>query len=156
MILSRTSQYAIQALIYMAMQPRDEVLLNQTIAKNTGAPPSYLAKVLQSLCKGNLIHSCRGKQGGFSLGENGKKITLIEIVLITEGPEFTKHCVLGLKICDNENPCPMHVKWAPIKQNIVELLENQTLDTLAIAVTSGKYQLANLPAAVFNEFGLCK
>jgi Rrf2 family protein len=151
MILSRTTQYAIQALIYMATQPRGAAILNRNIAESLGAPPTYLAKVLQNLCRGNLLYSYRGKQGGFCLQENGEKITLMQIVIITEGPGFTKDCVLGLKICNDKAPCPMHRQWYPIKQEIVKLLESQTLDILSAAVMSGKYQLADLPAALMGE-----
>jgi Rrf2 family protein len=151
MILSRTTQYAIQALIYMATQPRGVAVLNRNIAENLGAPPTYLAKVLQNLCRGNLLYSYRGKQGGFCLQEGGEKITLMQIVIITEGPGFTKDCVLGLKICNDKAPCPMHKQWYPIKQEIVKLLESQTLNILSAAVMSGKYQLADLPAALMSE-----
>jgi Rrf2 family protein len=151
MILSRTTQYAIQALIYMATQPRGVAVLNRNIAENLGAPPTYLAKVLQNLCRGNLLYSYRGKQGGFCLQEGGEKITLMQIVIITEGPGFTKDCVLGLKICNDKAPCPMHKQWYPIKQEIVNLLESQTLNILSAAVMSGKYQLADLPAALMSE-----
>jgi Rrf2 family protein len=151
MILSRTTQYAIQALIYMATQPRGVAVLNRNIAENLGAPPTYLAKVLQNLCRGNLLYSYRGKQGGFCLQEGGEKITLMQIVIITEGPGFTKDCVLGLKICNDKAPCPMHEQWYPIKQEIVKLLESQTLNILSTAVMSGKYQLADLPAALMSE-----
>jgi Rrf2 family protein len=151
MILSRTTQYAIQALIYMATQPRGVAVLNRNIAENLGAPPTYLAKVLQNLCRGNLLYSYRGKQGGFCLQEGGEKITLMQIVVITEGPGFTKDCVLGLKICNDKAPCPMHKQWYPIKQEIVKLLESQTLNILSAAVMSGKYQLADLPAALMGD-----
>lgn len=75
MILSRTSQYAIQALIFMATQPRGVAVLNHTVAKHIEVPPTYLAEILQSLCKSNLLYSFRGKQGGFCLRKKGKKIT---------------------------------------------------------------------------------
>jgi Rrf2 family protein len=135
----------------MATQPRGAAILNRNIAESLGAPPTYLAKVLQNLCRGNLLYSYRGKQGGFCLQENGEKITLMQIVIITEGPGFTKDCVLGLKICNDKAPCPMHKQWYPIKTEIVKLLESQTLDILSAAVMSGKYQLADLPAALMGE-----
>jgi DNA-binding IscR family transcriptional regulator len=55
MILSRTSQYAIQALIYIATQPPGEPVLNRKIAAYLNVPSAYLAKIMQSLCKGNLL-----------------------------------------------------------------------------------------------------
>ncbi len=151
MILSRTSQYAIQALIFMATQPRGKAVLNRTIAEHLGASPTYLAKVLQNLCKSNLLYSFRGKQGGFCLRERGEKINLMQIVLITEGSGFTEDCVLGFKVCSDKTPCLMHAKWAPIRQEIIKLLRGQTLGFLATTVLSGKYKLTDFPAAALGR-----
>jgi Rrf2 family protein len=150
MILSRTTQYAIQALIYMATQPAGVAVLNRTIAQGLRLPPTYLAKILQELCRGNLLYSFRGKQGGFCLRESCDKISLMQIVKLTEGPGFTEDCVLGLKVCSEKTACPMHAKWWPIKQEIVSFLQTQTLGMLAAGVTSGKYQLTDIPGAVLE------
>ena len=151
MILSRTSQYAIQALIYIATQPHGVAVLNRTIAEELGVSPSYLAKVLQNLCRSNLLYSFRGKQGGFCLRERGKKINLLQIVLITEGSGLKDECVLGFKVCSDKKPCLMHAQWSPIKQEIIKLLQNQNLEFLAATVLSGKYRLSDLPAVALGR-----
>ncbi|SMB27631.1 conserved protein of unknown function [Sterolibacterium denitrificans] len=145
MILSRTSQYAIQALIYMATQPENVPVLNRTIAEYLSVPPAYLAKIMQSLSRGGILYSFRGKQGGFCLREGAEKTDLMKILTLVEGPGLTENCVMGLKICSETTACPMHEKWSPIKARIVELLEKQTLEKLAAAVKSGKYRLSELP-----------
>lgn len=150
MILSRTSQYAIQALIYIATQPRGEPVLNREIAAHLGVPSAYLAKIMQNLCKGNLLYSFRGRLGGFCLREDAEKTDLMQVLLLTEGKGFTDDCVLGLKVCSDETACPMHVRWKPIKEKIVGMLHDQTLETLAIAVQSGKYRITDLPHAVLG------
>ncbi|MFZ5511799.1 MAG: RrF2 family transcriptional regulator [Pseudomonadota bacterium] len=147
MILTRTSQYAIQALIYIATQPPGTPVLNRTVAEYLGVPPAYLAKIMQILCKGQLLYSFRGRMGGFCLREGKEKTDLMQILTLIEGPGLTETCVLGLKICSDETACPMHAKWQPIKTRIVKLLHQQTLERLAAAVTSGKYRLSELPQA---------
>ena len=47
MILSRTSQYAVQALIYMATQSSATPVLNKDIAARLGVPAPYLSTILQ-------------------------------------------------------------------------------------------------------------
>lgn len=150
MILSRTSQYAIQALIYVATQPRGEPVLNREMAEHLGVPSAYLAKIMQSLCKGNLLYSYRGRLGGFCLRENAEKTDLMQVLVLTEGTGFTDDCVLGLKVCSDETACPMHAKWKPIKEEVVRLLHDQTLEKLALAVQSGKYRITDLPHAAIN------
>ena len=151
MILSRTSQYAVQALIYMATQPASAPILNKDIAARLNVPAPYLAKILQSLAKGNLLYSFRGRLGGFCLKEEGAKMTLMDILLLTEGPAFTQSCLLGLKKCSDETACPVHFRWLPVKEKITSLLKETTLDKLAKAVQSGKYLLADLPNAAFEQ-----
>jgi Rrf2 family protein len=151
MILSRTSQYAIQALIYMATQPSGVAVLNRTIAEKLGVSPTYLAKILQNLCRFNLLYSFRGNQGGFCLREKGEKTNLLQIVLVTEGSGIKEECVLGFKVCSDKKPCLMHTQWSPIRKEIVKLLQSQSLEFLAAAVRSGKYQLSDLPALALGR-----
>lgn len=148
MILSRTSQYAIQALIYIAAQPRGVPVLNRVVAQYLNVPPAYLAKVMQTLGRGKLLRSFRGRQGGFCLRDGCEKTDLMQILTLVEGAGLTENCVLGLKVCSDETRCPMHAKWTPIKASIVELLQTQTLEMLALAVKSGKYRLTDLPNAI--------
>lgn len=151
MILSRTSQYAVQALIYMATQAAATPVLNKDIAAKLGVPAPYLAKILQSLAKGNLLFSFRGRLGGFCLRDSGEQITLMEILLLTEGPAFTESCLLGLKKCSDETACPLHFRWIPVKKKILDLLQDTNLEKLAKAVESGKYRLADVPARLFEQ-----
>ncbi|MCS6786764.1 MAG: Rrf2 family transcriptional regulator [Thiobacillaceae bacterium] len=147
MVLSRTSQYAVQALIFIATQPPGEPVLNRDIAERLNVPAAYLAKILQNLCKHGLLDSFRGRLGGFCLREGMHKTNLMQVLLLTEGPDFTKSCILGLKECSDATACPLHHKWIPVKKKIIDLLQNMTLEELARAVQSGKYRLSDLPAA---------
>ena len=148
MLISRTSQYAIQALIYIALKETGTPILSREVAEQLGVPSAYLAKIMQALCKGRLLSSFRGRLGGFSLRESSEKVDLMRILLITEGADFTKDCVLGLKVCSDETACPMHQKWLPIKTEILDMLNNQNLAGLAEAVRAGKYRLSDIPGAL--------
>lgn len=148
MLLSHTSQYAIQSLVYIALQDSDTPILSREVAAQLGVPSAYLAKILQALCKGGLLTSHRGRLGGFSLQENPSEVNLMRAVSITEGANFTKECLLGLKVCSDETACPMHPKWKPIKNEIMTMLEQQDLATLADAVRAGKYRLTDLPGSL--------
>ncbi|MFA7242550.1 MAG: Rrf2 family transcriptional regulator [Sulfuricellaceae bacterium] len=145
MMLSRTSQYAIQSLIYVATQPPGEPILNRVIAERLNVPMAYLAKIMQILCKGQLLYSFRGRQGGFCLREGGEKTDLMRILVLIEGVGFADNCLLGLKTCSDATACPVHANWLPIKEKIIQLLHEQTLEKLALAVKTGKYRIADLP-----------
>lgn len=148
MLISRTSQYAIQSLIYIATQEQRAPILSREVADRLHVPAAYLAKIMQTLCKGGLVSSFRGRLGGFCLAERPENIDLMRILLVTEGQEFTQNCLLGLKVCSDETACPVHHLWKPIKQEIVNLLQQQTLATLSDAVRSGKYRISDIPQAL--------
>lgn len=151
MIISRTTQYAIQAMIYMATQPPFTPVLNKKVAAVLNIPAPYLSKILPILARVNLLYSFRGRTGGFYLREDGGNITLMEIIEQTEGPNFTRRCVLGHKQCSDETACPLHHRWSPVKEKVMELLRATTLNELAAAVESGKYRLVDLPGEVYTR-----
>jgi Rrf2 family iron-sulfur cluster assembly transcriptional regulator len=148
MFFSRTSQYAIQALIYLAAQPVGRRVLKREIAQNLGVPSAYLAKILQDLSREKLLHSSRGRAGGFSLRPDAEKSSLLDIVLLTEGSRVDRQCLLGLKVCEDKTACPLHRQWKPVKKEIFASLGSVTLIQLARAVKSGQYRLADLPLAL--------
>lgn len=149
MLISKTSQYAIQALIYIATQPTGTPILCRQAAEKLQVPAPYLAKIMQKLCNGGLVDSFRGRLGGFQLHGDAAEIDLMRILLVTEGPEFKDNCVLGLKVCSEKTACPMHMKWMPIKEEIIQMLHQQTLAVLGEAVLTGKYRISDIPYALF-------
>lgn len=151
MILSRTSQYAIQTLIYIAMQPEGEAVLARKVAERLGVPSAYLSKIMQTLSRGHLLDSFRGPQGGFRLRQGAEKTDLMQIVTLIEGSGLMETCVLGLKKCSEETACPMHARWQPIKQDVLRLLHEQTLEKLAVAVASGRYRIADMPMSIISK-----
>lgn len=151
MILSRTSQYAIQAMVLVAMQPPGTMILNRDIALRLNVPRAYMAKIMQALSKGELIRSTRGRLGGFYLPEGFARESLLRIIAVTEGEEFTQTCVLGLKECADETACPLHCRWGPIRRRTLNLLRTLTLAKLARAVRAGRYRLADIPCTVAGD-----
>jgi Rrf2 family protein len=150
MLISRTSQYAIQSLIYIATQKKTEPILSRDIAERIQVPAPYLAKIMQDLSKAGLLTSFRGRLGGFCLSEEPKNIDLMRILYVTEGPEFSKKCVLGLKICSKETACVMHHKWQPITDELSCLFKQQNLATLSEAVIVGKYRISDMPQVLMS------
>jgi Rrf2 family protein len=145
MLISKTSQYAIQAMIYLAtLEPQTRATAND-IARQLGLPSSYLSSIMPLLTRQKLAKSTPGPTGGFSLGRDADSINLMQILSITEGTEFTQQCLLGFKACDPASKCPVHDRWQPVKTKILAFLEKQTLKMLGDAVKSGKYRIHDLP-----------
>lgn len=148
MILTKTSQYAIQTLVLIAIQKNTLPVLVRVAARTLDISPTYLAKILQHLCQAGIVNSYRGRLGGFRLVQIPEQTSLMQIIQIFEGDAFIKNCVLGLKVCSDETACPMHGRWKPIKESIKEVLNSQTLATLRDAVIEGKYRICDINGCV--------
>lgn len=146
MLISRTGQYAIQALVYIGLHGADAVVNVLELAQRLNMPAAYLAKVMQALSRHGLLCSTRGRAGGFRLKIAAENISIMHVLTLLEGETFQHECLLGLKECGDETACPMHTEWKPIKAEIFEVLESQSIATLAQAVGQGKYRLSDIPA----------
>lgn len=143
MLLYKTSQYAIQVLIYISLQEDGSPVQVKEAAEQLQVSPTYLAKILQTLAKAGLVKSKRGRLGGFLLSAMAMPMTVMEIVEIIETNSFTESCLLGLKKCSDETACPVHQDWMPVKDGVFKMLNQETLQSLSAAVRSGCYRICN-------------
>jgi Rrf2 family transcriptional regulator, iron-sulfur cluster assembly transcription factor len=143
MLYSKSSEYAIQAMIYLAEnQSMNRIMVNK-IAAEYDIPVYFLAKIVQTLSKHHLIRSFRGRNGGIQLNKPAKDIRIIDIVYAIDGPPpEVEMCVIGLDECSDSVACPLHNNWKIIKENIRVLLGHENLDTLAEEVIKKKELLA--------------
>lgn len=131
MLYRRTSELAIRALLYLALQPPGRLSPVHRIAEATHLPAPYLSKITRRLIRAGLIRAFRGPGGGLELGRPPESITLLSVVRAVDGSAQLESCVLGLQACSAENPCPMHARWEPLRVEIQHVLEETTLAILA-------------------------
>ncbi len=131
MIYTKTGEYAIRAILYLARQPKDSLLMSADIAKSEDIPAHYLAKILQRMAKYGYVDSFKGRGGGFKITELAKKSSILEIVERVEGPVINLKCVTGLKECQEDNPCPLHEEWAELRNRIYNLISSKSVQEVA-------------------------
>ncbi len=138
-MLSKSSKYAIRAVLYLALHSSVEKKYSPIeIADAIDIPAPFLAKILQSLTKDDIISSIRGRNGGFYLTKKNKKNPLILVVNSIDGLHKFHECLLGLPVCSDENPCPIHHAVSPFKKQLEAELSNKSIDTLSKEVSEGK------------------
>tara|TARA_B100001013_G_scaffold303945_1_gene206239 strand:- start:815 stop:1327 length:513 start_codon:yes stop_codon:yes gene_type:complete len=136
MLYSKSAEYAIQAMIYLAEIRSEKPVMTSIIAKEYDIPYQFLAKIVQVLVKQRLIKATRGRTGGINLYRNAKDIYLHQIVDAIDGPPPDQdQCAIGLDLCSDDTPCPLHHNWKPIRNAIRKMLESENLKELANRVT---------------------
>jgi Rrf2 family transcriptional regulator, iron-sulfur cluster assembly transcription factor len=147
MIFSRSSQYAIQALVLLATRPAGSYVMCREMAGALGLPLPYLSKLMLQFARAGVVESSRGRLGGYRLGRSPRDLNLREILVIIGGERAMTECLLGFKECSDETACAMHCQWRPVKQVLFQLLEEQSVDQLAELVKTGRCRLGELSLA---------
>lgn len=131
-MFNKETEYAIRSLVYIKLQNlKNKRPGTAEISKEIDAPPFYVAKILQRLVREGYLRSLKGKGGGFFFDEKKKDLALVTLISATEGDESLTSCVFGLKECDSKNPCPLHEKYAPIRNSLSRLVSDETIGSLA-------------------------
>ncbi len=138
-MFSKTCEYAIRALIFIATQSYlNKRVTIKDIAEKIDSPQSFTAKILQILAKNDLVHSVKGIGGGFEIPvEILSDIRLSQIVMAIDGDSIFTCCGLGLGKCSEIHHCSVHEQFKEIRSEIVMMLVNTNLEQLALGIKSG-------------------
>lgn len=132
MLYSKTAQYSIQSMLFIAANNSDQNILVRDVAKELGLPSSFLSKILQTLSRYGFLNSVKGPKGGFSLSEKGAGSTIAELVAVVDGPMNFDMCLAGFSPCSEENACPFHQEWKRIREEIREVVNSKNIYELAL------------------------
>ncbi|MFN4314283.1 MAG: RrF2 family transcriptional regulator [Chitinophagaceae bacterium] len=131
MVLSKSFGYALRGVLYVAlMGDENRKVPLEEIADNLKVPRHFLAKILKSVVKADILKSTRGPGGGFYIHEGTLATTLLTIVLLIEGNAYFNTCLLSLRKCNASRPCPLHHKLDDHKKEIMKVYQTTTIGDL--------------------------
>jgi Rrf2 family transcriptional regulator, iron-sulfur cluster assembly transcription factor len=139
-LFSRQCEYAIQAVLYLALQGEGERVPTNALTKRLKIPYHFLGKILQRLTGKGLLRSEKGPRGGFSLALPAEDITLFHIVEAIDGAAFTRSCVLGFPECSGKNPCSVHHAWGAQRDQIYQMLVSRNIAEMADDMKRPEYK----------------
>lgn len=128
--LTKDGEYAIRAILYLASQPEEKLILVNEISEAQDVPRSYLSKIMQQLTKSGIVRSRRGAKGGFRLSRPASLITLREVIEAIEGPIYLNICLVKKGECPRDQICPVHGIWKEAQKKLIEVLDSKTLKEL--------------------------
>lgn len=129
-MMSQASGYAATALGYVAAAGGKAVLVKE-MAESSDIPPSYLAKIVNSLARKGLVVTQRGIGGGVVLARKATEITLHDICVALDDPSVQAKCILGTAECSDERACPAHRFWVAHREQYTAYLRQMTLADVA-------------------------
>jgi Rrf2 family transcriptional regulator, iron-responsive regulator len=102
MRLTKQTNYAVRMLMYCAAN-NEQLSRIPEIARAYGVSELFLFKILQPLNKAGLVETVRGRNGGVRLGRPAEKITLFDVVKVTEDSFAMAECFED----DGDVDCPL-------------------------------------------------
>jgi len=130
--LSKKVEYGLIAIRHIATRPQGELVTAKEIADAYGIPFELLAKVLQRLTKGGLIHSVQGVHGGYSLARPAEEIAVSAIIssIVGSRPVFAQCLAEGPQSCGVYLNCTIKSPLTRVQANIENAFNSMTLSEI--------------------------
>ena len=131
-MLTRKSKYGLKALLVLAEEvDRGPVLISE-LADRQRLPRKFLEAILLELKRHGLLHSKKGKGGGYVLGRKPTEITVGQVIRALQGSLALTPCVsvTAYRKCDecvDEEACGVRLAMKEVRDATAAILDNTTL-----------------------------
>jgi Rrf2 family protein len=135
MKLSVRGEYALRALLVLALSPEQNVVRIQTISEQQNIPKRFLEQILNDLKAAGIVESRRGVAGGYRLARRPEDITLASVVRHIEGALAPVSCVSERFYekcsCPDESRCAIRSVMKEVREAVVKIMERVTVAQLS-------------------------
>ena len=122
--ISVKGEYALLAVLDLALQKPGEPVKIAAIAKRRGIPQKFLELILASLKQGGFLESRRGADGGYLLARHPGSITVGEVLRHVEGARPDGPA--------SRQDSPFADMWKEVEDAISGILDNLTFAEAAL------------------------
>lgn len=140
MRISTKGQYALEAMLVLALAGEFDNTSIRQIGEQTQLSDSYLEQIFSLLRKAGLVVSIRGNQGGYRLANKASEIKTGDVLRAAEGSLAPVRCTdQNLDCCTNQEICPTRPVWRLLEETILKTVDHLTLADLAQSFVRGDY-----------------
>ena len=133
MRLTKQTNYAVRIMMYCAANGTKLSRIPE-IAKAYNVSELFLFKILQPLHKAGLVETLRGRNGGVRLGRASDKITLLDVVRVSEESFSMAECFDdGAVDCPLIDSCGLNSALRRALNAFFDVLSEYTIDDLVKA-----------------------
>ena len=128
-LITRSSDYAIRALSYMARNKKKLVSAEELVCK-LEIPRPFLRRILQRLHKGGVLKAGLGREGGFKLKKSPGDVNVVKVMEIFQGKFSLNECVFKKKTCPSVKNCRLKKRIDRLRDHAERELRKTTLSYL--------------------------
>jgi Rrf2 family protein len=132
-MLSQKSKYALKALTVLAQEHGHGPVLISEIATRERIPRRFLELILLELKNRGVLHSRKGKGGGYLLSKPPANISVGHVLRILEGPLAPLPCASRTAYqkceeCVDERTCGIRILMKEVRDATAAILDSATLE----------------------------
>ena len=128
MKVTKKGEYAMRALVDLALNYNKGVRQAQDIVREEAIPEKFLEQILLILKNAGFVQSKRGVGGGYVLNRSPNEISLGEVIRLIDGPLAPLECVNGEHLnCSREITCGIRSVMLDVANATAEILDRVTL-----------------------------
>lgn len=140
MKITYKGDYALKAVLELALNYNKSLITSHDLAKKIDAPIKFLEQILSELKKGGFVKSKRGNVGGYMLSRAPHEITVGEVIRHIDGPIEPIACINeGYSDCIHINKCVFKKLWQKVFQATSDIVDHVTFEELAFQVKVRKH-----------------
>jgi Rrf2 family cysteine metabolism transcriptional repressor len=133
MKLSQKCQYAVRAILELAVRYGDRPVSASTISESQAVPKRFMEVILNELRPSGLITAKRGAHGGYTLAKPPSQISVGDVIRIVDGP-------LDPVVCSGENAdeccqrypnCSLVTLWIDAREAVESVYNQRDFQQLA-------------------------
>ncbi len=127
-LMSRQVDYAANVLCLMAK--KSSVLCVSDIEEALDMPRSFIRETMRRLAKAGILHSVRGKHGGFTLACPPSEISIWTLMDVFNDTGTGHNCVFRKLECPRKAGCRLRVELQALDVTLRRQLEKITIASL--------------------------
>lgn len=130
MKFSTRVRYGMRAMLDIAVNGSDGLVLLKDIAARQEISKRYLEHMMTQLRNGGLVRAERGASGGYRLSRPATEIRLDEIFEVLEGKMAPVDCLADPGSCSRSEDCVTRELWGEMTEAMAGVLKGRTLEDL--------------------------
>ncbi|MFB3788617.1 MAG: Rrf2 family transcriptional regulator [bacterium] len=131
-MLSKKAKYALIAMLSLARKYGEGPIVISDLTEEEGIPRKFTELILLEMKNNGLLHSKKGKGGGYWLRKPPTEITLGTIIRLIDGPLAPVSCVSltayqKCEECQDEATCGIKLVMKEVRDSIANILDSTSL-----------------------------
>jgi Rrf2 family protein len=131
MRVSAKSDYALRALIELALRENDGPVSAEELGNAQDIPRGFLQSILADLRRAGVVRSQRGQAGGWLMARASREVSVADVIRAVDGPLVSVYGVRPEAVSYNESADVLQHVWIAARSSLRDVFETVTIRALA-------------------------